>query len=85
MATLFHDLVREKYIARGQTASTAVQLISIRTEVCLGSVWEAYRGRRVAPKTVKRLRDWAFNEHGVEDLDIESLLWGPAQPRSAQR
>jgi hypothetical protein len=85
VATSFAQLVQEKYVRRGVTPSTALQLVHIGAGIALNTAWEAYRGRCVAPKTAKRLREWAFVEHGVEDLDIEALVFGPPQRRSVQR
>ena len=81
MATQFAELVRLKYVARGMSVSTAVSLVHIHSEVALGSVWSAYRGFAVAPKTAKKLARWAYVEHGVEDLDLCALVFAQERGR----
>ena len=81
MPTRFAELVQRKYVSRGMTASVAVELVHIRSDVSLGSVWSAYRGFAVAPKTAKKLERWAYVEHGVEDLDLQELVFAPERRR----
>jgi hypothetical protein len=84
--TTFRVLIGDLYIQRlGLVASTALTLVSVRSGVSLGAVWSAYRGFRVSPDTALRLKDWAFAEHGVEDLDVEQLITAPSRPRRGPR
>lgn len=79
--TTFRELVDTRYVYKGMSASAAVATIFLRSGVSQRSVWNAYRGLRVRPETAARLREWAFAEHGIEDLDTEALMAAPVAPR----
>ena len=80
--TRFRALIEERYLkAHHMSASVALMLVSVRAGVSLGALWTAYRGFRVAADTALRLKEWAYVEHGVEDLDVEHLVTAPSRPR----
>lgn len=81
--TTFRELLDQRYIARGMTPIAAVATVFLRSGVSQRAVWNAYRGTRVGPETAQRLREWAYAEHGIEDLDTEALLLAPPKSRRA--
>ena len=84
--TRFRTLIDERYVhAHQMSASVALMLVSVRAEVSLGVLWSAYRGYRIAPDTALRLKEWAYLEHGCEDLDVEHLCTAPKRPRDVRR
>lgn len=84
--TRFSALVAERYVKKlGLVASTALTLIAVRSGVSLGTCWTAYRGYRISADTALRLKQWAFAEHGIEDLDVEHLVTAPPRPKRGAR
>ena len=84
--TRFRSLVLGQYVdAHAMSPSTALTLISVRSGVSLGALWSAFRSFRVSPEVAGSLRDWAYTQHGVEDLDVEHLVMAPKRPRPGRR
>lgn len=81
--TSFKEVVDTRYVYKGMTPSAAVATIFLRSGVSQSAVWKAYRGLRVRPETAKRLAEWAFAEHGVQDLDLVALMAAPVTRRRA--
>jgi len=79
--TRFHGLVDERYVARGMTRSAAIATIFLRSGVGQKVLWNAYRGFRVSEESAARIREWAYAEHGIEDLDVDALVSAPRQDK----
>ncbi len=79
--TSFKALVRQRYLDRGMTSESAIATVHLKTGIGTKTLWHALRGYRVQAETAKLLREWAFAEFGVEDLDFEALVLAPTKKR----